>query len=165
MTHLCTVGERFSAGRVTLPNSSRACLRGTASYKGNPTVIYRFFYDEHSFLFLSGTGYLVTVLSLKNLFADSVAQFYMIDYSTPGRAVWDGKLCYSREAVYSRDFIPVHWQCDSIIWPCLRAKPVRVRISKRIDEISSEVQEQKIYMREDLSTYFFFHLPHTPTKH
>lgn len=33
-THLCTVGERFSAGWITLPNSSRTCLRGAASYKG-----------------------------------------------------------------------------------------------------------------------------------
>ena len=64
LTHLCAVGERFSASWVTLPNSSRACLRGAASYKGNPAIIYRFFQDKYSLLFLSGTGYLVTVLFL-----------------------------------------------------------------------------------------------------
>ena len=78
-----------------------------------------------------------------------MAQLHFVDYSRKGCLRWEALLT---EVVYSWDFIPVCWPGDSIIWLHLRAKPVSVRISKRIDEISIEVQEQKIYTLKDLST-------------
>lgn len=49
---------------------------------------------------------------LKNLFADSGAQSHFIDHSRMGYLRYEALL---REDVYSGDFIPMHWQYDSII--------------------------------------------------
>lgn len=123
-THLCTVGERFPAGGITLPNGSGTCLRGAAAYKKTepPQSLVDFaMVNSKIFFFLFPLWH----------WPDYNSIIFYAHLLTYGPAVYYRLL---QEELFKRGgsankmfavvFIPAHWHCHSIIWLCLRATSV-----------------------------------------
>lgn len=120
-THLGTVGERFPAGWITLPNGSGTGLRGAASYKKtkNPPSLVDFaMVNIKIFFFLFPLWQWPHYNSI--IFFISICLTY-------GPAVFCRLL---QEELFKRGgsankmvtvvFTPAYWHCHSIIQLCLR---------------------------------------------